>query len=134
MFGIRWWWLCLIKGASMDNKQIARRLVELCRQKKYVQAIDELYADNATGREDHGEGAEMNGKAAIREGTVHWLGAFELPEHQIDEPLYCGDKFAVRFSGRMVKTDGSGEHKYEEVGVYTLRDGKIVSQEFFYDM
>ena len=57
MFGIGWWLLSLAKGASMDNKQIARRLVELCRQKKYVQAIDELYADNATGREDHGGGA-----------------------------------------------------------------------------
>jgi ketosteroid isomerase-like protein len=119
----------------MDTRQTANRLVELCRAKKYLQAIDELYAEDSSSREDHGGGeGDAKGKKAIRSGSEMWLGTFDLPEHHVDAPLFCGDKFAVRFTGRMVKKDGSSEHKYEEVGIYTVKDGKIVRQEFFYDM
>ena len=119
---------------AMDARKTAARLVELCRQKKYLQAIDELYADDASSREDHGGGSETSGKPAVRGGTEQWLAAFDLPEHHVDAPLFCGDRFSVRFSGRMAKKDGSGEHKYEEIGIYTVKNGKIVRQEFYYDM
>jgi hypothetical protein len=118
----------------MDTRQVAQRLVELCRQKNYVQAVDELYADDASGREDYAGEGEMNGKPAIREASVNWLATYDLPEHQVDAPLFCGDGFAVRFTGRMVKKDGTGAHPYEEIGIYTVKNGKIVRQEFFYDM
>lgn len=117
----------------MTTKQVAHRLVELCRQGKYVQAIDELYADEVTGHEDYMGGASMNGKAALRGGTEHWLAVNELKDNTIDAPLFCGDQFVVRFTGVMVKKDGSGEHPFEEIGLYTVRAGKIARQEFFYD-
>lgn len=120
--------------APMTTKEVAHRLAELCRQGNYVQAIDELYADDATGHEDYMGGASMDGKAALRGGTEHWLAVNELRDNMVDAPLFFGDRFVVRFTGTMFKKDGSGEHPYEEIGLYTVKDGKIVKQEFFYDM
>lgn len=124
----------LPEEGCMDTRQTANRLVGLCRAKKYLQAIDDLYAEDASSREDHGEAGDVSGKPAIRGGTEKWLAAFDLPEHRVDAPLFCGEKFAVRFTGRMVKKDGSAEHQYEEIGIYSVKNGKIVRQEFFYDM
>ena len=118
----------------MDNKAIARRLVELCRQGKYPQAIDELYADDASGHEDYMGGAHMGGKGAIRQGTEHWLSVNELRDNVVGDPAFFGNRFIVRFTGTMVKKDGGAEHPYEEFGLYTIENGKISKQEFFYDM
>ena len=135
MFGIGGAIGAFITGEiPMDTRHIGNRLVELCRARKYLQAIDELYADDASSCEDFGEARQVSSKSAIRGGTEKWLATFDLPEHHIDAPVYCGDKFAVRFTGRMVKKDGSAEHKYQEVGIYTVKNGRIVGQEFFYDM
>ena len=118
----------------MDTKELAARLVELVRAGNYVQAIDELYADDATGHEDYMGGATMDGKAAIRAGTEHWLATNELKDNVVDAPLFFGDRFVVRYTGVMAKRDGSGEHPYEELGLYSTGGGKITKQEFFYDM
>ncbi len=120
--------------AVMDKKQIARRLVELCREGKYPQAIEELYADDSTGHEDFMGGATMGDKAAIRHGTEHWLAVNDLKDNKVGDPMFFGDRFVVRFTGTMVKKDGTGEHAYEEIGLYTIENGKITKQEFFYDM
>ena len=117
----------------MTTKEIGKKLADYCRAGDYVKAIDELYADDAEGHENYLAGAKMNGKAAIRGGTEHWLAVNTLENNVVDEPLYCGNQFVVRFTGKMVKKDGSGEQAYEEVGLYTVKDGKISRQDFFYE-
>jgi hypothetical protein len=60
----------------MNTMTIAKRLVELCREGKFEEAQNELYADDAVSVEMEGvsEGALGNavGLPAIREKGRHW--------------------------------------------------------------
>lgn len=117
----------------MDTRQVGQRLCELCREGKYVQAIDELYAEDAEGAEPMGP-EPARGKAKLRAGTEQFLAANEMTDTQVEGPMPFGDRFIARFAGTNRMRDGSGSRYFVEYGLYTVKDAKIVKQEFFYDL
>ena len=122
----------------MNTEDIARRLVQLCREGKYEQAQEELYADNAVSIEMDGlpEGALGNaqGLPAIREKGRRWRESIEaIHAAEMSDPLIAGHWFSV--SSRIDATyKGMGRMDMREIAVYRVRDGKVVHEQFFYDM
>ena len=56
---------------------------------------------------------------------------------QAEGPWPHGDRFIVRFKYEVTSKAGpmAGKRmKLDEAGLYTVKDGKIVQEEFFYDM
>ena len=81
------------------------------------------------------ERRETKGRDAIKGKHDWWYSAMEEHDSTVDGPYMHGDdRFAVIFE--MDVTDrASGERtQMKEVGVYTVVDGKIVREEFFYTM
>jgi len=122
----------------MDVKQVGERLVELCNQGKYDQAVDELYDVNivtveASGNEEMP--AEMHGIDAVRGKGQWWTDTFEVHESSAQGPYPHHDKFAVRHQFDITARTGptAGQRvKMDEVAVYTVKDGKIIREEFYY--
>ena len=50
-----------------------------------------------------------------------------------DGPLAHGDRFVVGFQYDVTNKPSGKRMKMDEVGLYTVRNGKIVREEFFYD-
>ena len=117
----------------MDTRQVADRLVELCRQGKYEQAQAELYADDAVSIEMPGlpEGAlgDASGMAEIREKGRKWAeNIVEIHGGSASDPVVAGDWFSLAMGIDATYKD-MGRVPMEEICVYRVRGGKIVHEQ-----
>lgn len=76
-----------------------------------------------------------DGLDAIRAKHDWWNNAMEFVSGTIEGPhLHGDDRFALIFKSVMREKASGTDMPMEEVGVYTVKDGKIVKEEFFYTM
>lgn len=123
-----------------DVMEIGKRLVELVRAQKFGQAIDELYADDIVSIEAHGNEempARKEGIEAIRAKTEWWVGAHDIHAMDVEGPYPNGDRFGVVMGIDVTGKEGpmAGQRmRFKEICLYTVRDGKIAEESFFYHM
>ena len=119
----------------MKTQEVAKRLVELCQAGQNLQAIDELYAPNIVSREPAGSPyAEVSGFDVVKGKSEQWYANLaEFHSGEVSDPVVAGNHFSC--SMKMdITTKDSGRFQMEEVCVYEVQDGKIVSEQFFYPM
>jgi len=121
---------------TMTTKEIANRLVELCRKGQFEQALRELYAENAVSIEP--ESAAEQGWQVRTEGLNNMFKKSEQWNNMVEEihgltvsdPLITGS--GIAFTAIMDVTMKGGQRmKVEEICVYQAKDGKIISEQFF---
>lgn len=120
-----------------STRQIADRLVALCREGQYEQCYDELFAQDAENIEmpamANGPLGNAKGLDAIRAKGKAWGEAVEeMHGGSVGEPSVSGSWFSVPMS-MDVTMKGQGRMQMEEMCLYQVRDGKIVREQFFYD-
>ena len=117
---------------------VGQRLVDLCREGKNMEAVKELYADNIVSIEAvamEGMPQRMEGRAAIEGKHTWWEENNEVHSAEVHGPFPHGDdRFAVVFKFETTFKPTGQRQEMNEVAVYTLADGKIVKEEFFYQM
>jgi ketosteroid isomerase-like protein len=122
----------------MDTQAIAKRLVQLCREGKGTEAQDELYSADAESIEMPGAplggGKPIKGIEAIRaKGREFNADIEEVHGGTVGDPIVAGHWFSVVMT--MDATFKSrGRVQMEEICVYQVRDGKVVREQFFYDV
>lgn len=119
----------------MNTQEVADKLVALCREGKNHEAIEELYADNITSYEPKGSPMELTeGKEAVKGKTDYWYSTVEeVHSGEVSDPVVAGNHFSVSMKMDVTYKEG-GRVPMEEVAVYQVKDGKIVSEQFFYNM
>jgi ketosteroid isomerase-like protein len=120
--------------------EVGKKLVELCKADKSLQAIEELYAPNIVSI----EAAPMpnmpqrqEGIAAIRAKTEWWQNNHTVHSAEAMGPFPHDDRFIVHFKYEVTPKAGPMANKrftMEEGALYTVKNGKITQEEFFYDM
>ena len=118
----------------MNTKEIANRLVQLCREGEFDKAQNELFSKDAVSIEPHSTPAfekETKGLKAIKDKAKKWEDMVEKTHHvDVSEPIVSNNSFACTM--RMhVTMKGRGEMDMTELCVYSTKDGKIVKEEFF---
>lgn len=117
----------------MTTQEIAQRLVAHCRNAHWEAAQKELYADDAVSIEPYATPAvakETKGLAAIIEKGRNFSAMIEtLHARTVSEPLVVGNVFACTMS-LDVTMKGQARMHMAELAVYTVKDGKIVSEQF----
>lgn len=120
----------------MDLKSVANELVAGCREGREVENLDKLYAADAVSVEAadmSGQGREAYGLDAIRGKHAWWDSTTEVISATISDPmLHCDDRFAVIFEVAGKDKASGTAFDMKEIGVYTVKDGSIVREEFFY--
>jgi len=119
----------------MNTQEVANRLVELCRMGENRQVLKELYDQNITSIEMPGAPNEIvKGKEAVSKKSDEWYNTVEeFHGAKISDPLVAGDHFSC--SMKMDCTfKNRGRMEIEEVCVYTVNNGKITQEQFFYNM
>jgi hypothetical protein len=123
----------------MTVMEIGRKLVELCRAHRDAEALS-LYdakAVSVEARASEAVPAVTQGVDAIRAKGEWWTANHEVHSGEAKGPFPNGDRFAVVFNYEVTPKVGpmSGQRvQMEEVALYTVADGKIVREEFFYSM
>lgn len=118
----------------MDIKDIAQRLAVLCREGKFEQAQRELYSDHAVSIEPaHTPGPrEVQGLDKIIAKGDEFQSTIEAYHGgYVSDPLVAGNHISLGL-GMDITVKGQGRTNWEEVCVYEVKDGKIVSEQFFY--
>ncbi|HET6253459.1 MAG TPA: nuclear transport factor 2 family protein [Puia sp.] len=119
---------------TMTTVEIANRLIELCRKGDFETAQKELFAEDAVSIEPHASESfekETKGLDAIIEKGKKWS---EMVEEQhggeVSEPLLADSSFAVTMT-MDVTMKGGQRMNMTELCIYHVKDGKIVSEQFF---
>ena len=118
----------------MTTAEIAKRLTELCRQAKWEQAQKELFANDAVSIEPFATPAfekETKGLNAIFEkGRRFDNMTKELHKVEITEPVVTANAIVFKLKMDITMKERPRE-TWEEICVYQVKDGKIVSEQFF---
>lgn len=118
----------------MTTQEVAKRLVGLCREGKYEQAVIELYSPDIVSVEAEGAANRIvKGLNGIAEKGKKFENMLEkINSSVITDPIVADNYFScamlmnVQMKGSPVAID------MDEVCVYTVNNGKIIREEFFY--
>ena len=118
----------------MTTQQVAARFAELAREEAWFDIQDELFADNVKSLEPPGSPWLQNaeGKKAVREKGEAWVSRITAAhKRHTTAPIVGEYHFVV---GREVDIDvqGLGRVQINQLMLYEVRDGRIVSEQFFY--
>ena len=117
----------------MTTKEIAERLVALCRQGKFETAQQELYATDAVSIEPYATPAfaeETKGLSALIEKNHKFTALIEqVHSISVSESLVAGSSFACAMQ-LDVTIKGHGRMNLNELCIYEVKEGKIVSEQF----
>jgi hypothetical protein len=117
----------------MNTEEVARKVVELVRKQAWHEALDTLYDDNIVSVEASsmgGESPETRGKAAVRGKIDWWVSAMQVHSFEAGDPFVAHDRFVVQYDADVTDKNSKERRKMSEVGVYTVKNGKIVREEF----
>jgi hypothetical protein len=117
----------------MNTEQIAQKVVELTRKQAWKEAIDTLYADDIVSVEARtmdGSSPETRGIEGIRGKTEWWTQNMEVHSVKVSGPFVAHDRFVVQYDVDVTDKNSKNRMQMSEVGVYTVKDGKIVREEF----
>jgi hypothetical protein len=117
----------------MNTEQVGQKVVELVRKQAWHEALDTLYDKDIVSVEARtmdGSSPETRGIKGIREKVDWWLENMQVHSFQANGPFVAHDRFVVQFDADVTDKNSKARRQLSEVGVYTVKNGKIVREEF----
>jgi hypothetical protein len=117
--------------------EIAKKYVALCKEGKNEVILDELFTKDAMSVEagaPPGMDRTTKGLEGIRAKSKWWRENHTIHKAEVFGPYPHDDRFAVRFLYDITNTPSNKRMTMDEVGLFTVSNGKIVKEEFFYTM
>ena len=121
----------------MTTQEVANRYCKLMQQKKHSQIIEELYSTDVVNKEpEHaiamGVPTITKGlDAVLKKAKAHMEMINQVHSEYCSEPVVGGDFFSVAM-GRDISFKGKPRMSLHEIGVFEVKDGKIILEQFFY--
>ena len=124
----------MINTATLTTQEVVARFNELAKQEKWFDIQDELFAENVKSIDPPNSPyfKYAEGKATVRKKGEDFVNRVEAAhKRHTTESIITGNHFAV---GREVDitVQGFGRIQINEIMLYEVRDGKIISEQFFY--
>lgn len=117
----------------MTNADAIKAFAELLKTGQHQEAAERFNAPGIVSIEAmEGPMARVEGAAAVKAKSEWWYGAHEVHSATSEGPYVNGDQFAMRFSLDVTQKESGQRMQMQEIGLYTMRDGKVVEERFFY--
>jgi ketosteroid isomerase-like protein len=117
----------------MTIAEIAKDFTELLKQGDNEAAAEKYNADDIVSLEAMaGPMAIARGKEALKQKGQWWQENNEVHGGSVEGPYVNGDQFAVRFQFDITPKATGERVTMDEVGLYTVKDGKITEERFYY--
>jgi len=117
----------------MNTEEVAQKVVELVRKQAWHEALDALYDKDIVSVEastQDGSSPETRGKEGVRGKIDWWVDAMEVHGFTATGPFVAHDRFVVQYDADVTDKKSKKRFQLSEVGVYTVKNGKIVREEF----
>ena len=116
----------------MNTQEVANAFTALCKAGQFDEAGKQFWADNVVSVEAmEGEGARVEGRKGVEAKGVRWYANHEVHSVKVEGPYVNGNQFIVRFT-MDITPKGGQRLGMDEMGVYTVQDGKVTEERFFY--
>ena len=112
----------------MTTQEVAKKVVELVRKQAWYEALDTLYDQDIVSVE--ATAPESRGKESVRGKIDWWVNAMEVHSFKASEPFVAHDRFVVQYDADVTEKESKQRRQISEVGVYIVKNGKIVREEF----
>ena len=116
----------------MSTADIAKDFTAALKAGDFAQAETFWAEDVASFEAMDGPMKEIRGRVNVHAKGEWWTANHDVHSVEVSGPYVNGDQFAVGFKIDVTpKADGK-RMQMEEVGLYTVRGGKIAEERFFY--
>ncbi len=117
----------------MNTSELAKDFTELLKQGNDEAVAAKYNADDVVSYEAmEGPMAVCHGKEAVKQKGEWWVQNHEVHGGSVEGPFVNGDQFAVRFKFDITPKATGERVVMDEVGLYTVKGGKIAEERFFY--
>jgi ketosteroid isomerase-like protein len=119
----------------MTTSDIAKKYVSLCKEGKNGLCLDELFAKDAVSVEAAampGMDRTAKGLDAIKAKSKTWGENHIVHSAEVAGPFPHDNRFAVRFAYEVTNKPSGKRFSMDEIGLFTVENGKITREEFFY--
>ena len=117
-----------------NTTEIAAQFNALAQQEKWFEIQDTLFAENVKSIEPAGSPyfTDAEGKATVRKKGEDWVKRISAAHSRhTTAPIVAAHHFAVSRSVD-ITVEGHGRVKLSEIMLYEVKDGIIISEQFFY--
>jgi hypothetical protein len=121
----------------MTTQETAARYQELASQRKFIEIQDTLYDEDVVCQEPE-KAASMglaiftNGREAVKAKGIARRATIEtVHSYTCSQPIVAGEFFSVVLT-QEVTFIGKPRLTLEEIGVFHVKNGKVVKEQFFY--
>lgn len=121
----------------MTTQETAARYCELANQRKFIEIQDTLYHEDVVCQESEkaasmGMSVFTNGREAVKAKGIARRAMIEtVHSYTCSEPIVAGEFFSVVLK-QGVTFKGKPRIELEEIGVFQVKDGLVVKEQFFY--
>jgi ketosteroid isomerase-like protein len=123
--------------AAMNTLEIGKKLVALCLEGKNEEAVNTLFSADIVSVEagaPPGGDATTKGIVGILGKGKWWMDNHIIHSANVAGPWPHGDRFIVRFTYDVTFKPDDKRFTMDEAALYTVADGRVVKEEFFYSM
>ncbi len=117
----------------MTLRDIAEDFVRLYNAHQHEEIARKYWSDDVVSLENmEGPMARQEGKAAVQGKSDWWFSAHEVHSTVAEGPFLNGNQFGVRFTMDITVKETGVRSQSSELALYTVQNGKIVEERFFY--
>jgi hypothetical protein len=119
-------------GSGPSPAEIGADLVAMFNRGELSAIEAKWHSPSLVSVEGVGVAMAWSGKKAVQEKNEGWMATHRLHGASAEGPYIGASGFAVKFSMDVEDTSNGSRVLMDEVGVYTVQNGKIVREEFMY--
>ena len=116
----------------MNDEKMIQDFAAMLKGGEHREAGAKYNADDIVSKEAmDGPMAVVTGKANVEKKGEWWYSNHEIHSATAEGPFINGEQFAMLFAVDVTFKETGQRHKIREVGLYTVKDGKIGEEKFF---
>ena len=117
----------------MTTQEVAAKFYEYMQQGAFENIYTELFSEDATSEETPGsDWGTAKGMKEIHEKGKKWAETVEEMYGGTTENLVVAGNYFTCYMTMDFKPKAGERTTMQEIGLYRVKDGKIVSEQFFY--
>lgn len=116
----------------MTTADVATDFAALCIARQFDDAGEKYWSPDIVSIEAMGPDPATRGIEAVRAKGEWWYANHEIHSVEAAGPYVNGDQFIIRFKMDVTFKETGTRTKMDEDALYTVKDGKIVEERFFY--
>ncbi len=119
-------------GKGRSPFEVGKALVEMFNKGQLSEIEEMFWSPKVCSTEGYGVSMTWKGRKAVQAKNAEWMGTHKVHSASAEGPFVGATGFAVKFKMDIEETPNGKRQAMDEVGVYRVKNGKIVEEEFMY--